>query len=137
MLEYMKKEYFVKRLLKEYEKYNDLIIGCDFDNTLFDLYEEGYDYEDVIALMIRCQDMGLTTCLWTACTDTWSLTYKKALCIGMGLKFDRFNESIALNDSRKPHFSILLDDRAGLASSYEILCEVLDGIEEIIESKSL
>ena len=119
----------INRLKEEYAKYGDLIIGCDFDETLFDLHELGYDNTNTIALIKRCQLAGLTTCLWTACTDEWSLVYKKELTKGMGLEFKFFNDSPVLNNSRKPHFSILLDDRAGLGEAFAILETTLNELK--------
>lgn len=120
------KKYYINRLKEEYKKYGNLIISFDFDETLFDLYGNGIDPAPIIELVKRCNRNKLTTCLWTTCTDEWSLTYKKAIISHMGIKFDYYNESPALNHSRKPHFSILLDDRAGLESAYFILLKTMD-----------
>ena len=125
MESYLSDRRAIDRLISDYKKYGSLIIGCDFDDTLFDLHELGLDMSPVIELVKKCQDLKFTTCLWTACTDDWSLTYKKQICSDLGLKFDMFNESPSMNDSRKPHFSILLDDRAGLSAAYNILLTTL------------
>lgn len=119
----------VDRLKSDYAKHGNLLIAFDFDSTLFDLEEDGLDMQPVIDLALRCQKAGMIMCLWTACTDDWSLAYKKRIVKDMGLNFQYINASPALNQSRKPHFSILLDDRAGLASAFEILTITLNELE--------
>jgi len=119
----------IKRLLSEYDEYGDLLIAFDFDSTLFDLYETGLNTRPIIDLVKKCQKLKLTTILWTAIVDEWSLTYKKRIVKDMGLNFTFYNESPVLNNSRKPHFSILLDDRAGLKSAFEVLSAVVKAIE--------
>lgn len=119
-------KYYIDRLKAEYEKYGTLIVAIDFDGTLFDLYGDGIEVQPIVDLIRRCNRHGFATCLWTAVTDEWSLIYKKAICGYMGLEFKYYNESPAINKSRKPHFSILLDDRAGLESAYNILIKTMD-----------
>lgn len=116
----------VARLVEEYKKYNSLIIAFDFDSTLFDLYETGLNTDKVRYLAeVCCKESSIKTILWTTVPDEWSLVYKKALCKEWGLSFDYYNESPTTNNSRKPHMSLLLDDRAGLGSAIEILDKTL------------
>ena len=118
--------YYIDRLKEEYATYGKLIIGFDFDSTLFDLYDSGIDVTPIKDLVKRCTRHNFHTCLWTAVMDEWAIVYKKRIIKDMGLEFTHYNESPALNDSRKPHFSILLDDRAGLESAYNILVKTMD-----------
>ena len=111
----------IDRLKGDYLKHGNLIIGCDFDDTIFDLYGQGFDMTPIIDLLKICHNLGFTLCLWSALTDDWSLSYKKEICRLSGIKFHYFNESPVMNESRKPHFNILLDDRAGLSAAYNIL----------------
>ncbi len=118
-----------ERLVSDYEKHQDLLIGFDFDDTVFDLHEQDINVKPIIDILIRAQNLGLTLCMWTAITDDWSLTYKKHIIKGLGINPIYVNESPAMNHSRKPHFNILLDDRAGLASAYTSLQNILTYIE--------
>lgn len=123
---YRNEEFAYERLLKEKEKYKKLIIAFDFDDTIFDLYEQGLFVDDVIDLLKIAKSQGHILCMWTALPDQWSLAYKKRILENIGITPDYINESPVMNDSRKPHFSILLDDRAGLGSAYEILKRVIN-----------
>ena len=44
-----------------------MIIAFDFDNTVFDYYKEGnqYEYDDVIDLLKYCYDLSMTLVLYT------------------------------------------------------------------------
>jgi hypothetical protein len=119
----------IERLLREYEEHGNLVVAFDFDDTLFDLHGAGIDTSDVIELAKECNKLNLTVCLWTAVGEWNAIHYKTALCEYMGIKLDYVNESPLLKNSKKPFFSILLDDRAGLESSYKVLQEVINQIK--------
>jgi hypothetical protein len=123
---YRNEEFAYQRLLKEKELYKKLIIAFDFDDTIFDLHEQNLFVDDVINLLKKAKEQGHILCMWTALPDQWSLAYKKSILNTIGIIPDYINESPIMNDSRKPHFSILLDDRAGLGSAYEVLKRVLE-----------
>lgn len=120
-ISYLNDRVAIDRLKRDYVKHGSLIIGCDFDDTIFDLYEQGLDMTPVIDLVKKCKKLGFTICMWTAVTDEWVMAYKRYISENLGIKFDYFNESPIMNHSRKPHFNILLDDRAGLSAAYNIL----------------
>ena len=115
----------INRLLEDYRKYENLVIGFDFDNTIFDYYNNGGDYSEVINLLKACKILGFTLCLYSIGRLDWK--YKE--CSKLGITPDYINESpIKIEedkDSKKPFFNILLDDRAGLESSYNILGAVV------------
>ena len=111
----------IQRLLADYRKYHNLVIGFDFDNTIFDYNNTGGDYSEIINLLKSCKLLGLTLCLYSIGRLDWK--YKE--CTKLGITPDYVNESpIKIEedkDCRKPFFNILLDDRAGLESSYNVL----------------
>ena len=115
----------IDRLKKEYELHRNLVIGYDFDSTIYDYHRQGLDLHSVITLLKQCSNLGFTMCLWTVPTETlegmtnWD---KIDYCEGLGINVDFFNTSPLFKDSkRKAFFSILLDDRAGLASTCNTL----------------
>lgn len=123
-----------QRLIKEYFKHNNLVIGVDFDGTLLDTFEEGdkNTQKEINKLVKKLKalqtDFNCTLCVWTAnCDEEKVRQHWDAL----GLKVDYYNESPVKKshfNSVKPYFNILLDDRAGLDSSYtqiKILLKVL------------
>lgn len=55
---------------------------------------------------------------------------KTAKLLGLDEDFELYtNESPVFPNSEKPYYNILLDDRAGLEESYEILKYVVDEIK--------
>lgn len=114
-----------KRLLEEYIRYKTLIIGFDFDSTIFDYHENGGDYSEIIELLKECKRLNFNLCLFTI-PDR--LDWKFKVCANLGITPDYVNESpIVFEDGdNKPYFNILLDDRAGLESAYYTLKNVVD-----------
>lgn len=136
MLQYKNTSYMgnrrcVNRLKKEYQEHGKLIIGFDFDNTIFDYHEEGIELQPVIDLLKRCSNLGFTMCLFTV-PDR--LEFKEKFTNDLGIKCHFINESPIMdvrhnNYDSKPYFNILLDDRAGLSASYNILLTTLKELE--------
>ena len=127
---YQEDDLAVNRLLIEYLKHNTLIIAFDFDDTIFDLHELNLDHTEVIELLQKAFNQGHVLCMWSTLVDKWSLAYKKEIAKNvLGFIPHYYNESPIANESRKPHFNILLDDRAGLGQAYDVLKEVIDRIE--------
>lgn len=115
-----------ERLIKEYETHGKLVVGFDFDNTIFDVHNNGCNYSDVINLLRECKRLGFVLCLYTAeLREDW-LKWKIGYCKHFGIEPDYVNESPLLPGTKKPFFNILLDDRAGLESAYITLKEVVE-----------
>lgn len=119
----------IQRLKDEYDKYGNLIIGFDFDNTIFDYHARGGDYSNIIKLLQTCKELNLTLCLYTVETREEWLDWKIMYCDHYSIHPDYINSSPLLPGTEKPFFNILLDDRAGLESAYNILAEVLTYIK--------
>ena len=113
------------RLKKEYESHGKLVVGFDFDNTIFDVHNNGRNYSAIITLLQECKKLGFILCLYTAeLREEW-LKWKIDYCKHFGIEPDYVNESPLLPGTKKPFFNILLDDRAGLESAYNTLKEVI------------
>lgn len=135
MKSYLNNQMVVDRLKKEYQQHGSLIIGFDFDCTIFDYHNEGLELEPVKELLRKCSKLGFTMCLYSlSLSETaMNLEAKAAWCKeNLGFSPDYINSSPALpphlqntSHTPKPFFSILLDDRAGLVSAYEALIQVL------------
>lgn len=108
------------RLYTEYKKYKSLCIGVDFDGTLYDYHQTGATYDNVIQLVRDLKFIGCKIVIWTAQKD---LNFVENYCKKNNIPFDGINtDGISLGyDTRKPFFSALLDDRAGLDSVYRDL----------------
>lgn len=125
----MKDEYLVpgksgQRLIDEYVKYGSLCIGVDFDGTLYDYHGTGATYDQVINLVRDLKSIGCKIVCWTAQRDTDMV---QDYLNDNNIPWDGINtDGIDLGwDSRKPFFSALLDDRAGLLQVYEELTNLV------------
>lgn len=117
-----------ERLSNEFMKHRNLVIAFDFDNTIYDFHNKGYEFPEVINLLYRASKLNLTLVCYTGNEDE---ALVRSVCAKYNIRIDYLNESPIKSVSRphKPYFSILLDDRAGLASAVEALSIVLYKIE--------
>lgn len=122
--EYLEEGKSRTRLINEYKKYGSLVVGFDFDGTVFDYHQTGASYENVRQLLRDLKEIGCKLICWTAQSD---LEFVMNFLNENNIPFDGINTNgIPLNwESRKPFFSALLDDRAGLIQVYEELCDVV------------
>lgn len=127
----------IDRLKSEYLKYNCLIIGFDFDCTIYDYHKEGLELQPVIDLLVRCSKANLVMCMFSlTLKDKMTFDEKVKITNNLGIRIDYVNGSpILRNDEQadcycyKPFFSIFLDDRCGLSSAYNTLKTTLDELE--------
>lgn len=114
-------EQSLNKLLAVYKQYNKIIVGVDFDDTLFkyseDKLEKDCEYLRSILVELRPH---ITLCLYTIADDQ-SMKYKLALMKIWGLTPDYVNESPVNMPTVKPYFNLLLDDKAGLNEATELL----------------
>ncbi len=117
-----------KRLLDEYNKYGSLCIGFDFDGTVHDYHKTGVTYPKVTELIRELKQIGCKIICWTAYHD---IGYVEQYLRENDIPFDGINtDGIPLGwESRKPFFSALLDDRAGLFQAYTELKELVDHVK--------
>lgn len=108
------------RLVGDWKKYGAITVGFDFDGTVHDYHRKGYTYFQTMALLSQLKSIGCRLICWTAYKD---LDYVKEYLDKHEIPYDGINEGgIPLPwDSKKPFFSALLDDRAGLESAYRDL----------------
>lgn len=120
------------RLLGDYSKYDRLVVGLDFDNTVFDTNGTGGDFSEVIDLIKRAQKLkNFFICLFTAELNADKLAWKFNYLKDQGINIDYINDSpVFTGECKKPFFNILLDDRAGLESAYETLKYVVEHVED-------
>jgi hypothetical protein len=126
---YFDTETCVDRLVRVYNKYSNLIVAFDFDDTIYDYHKKGYKYYEVIKLLQRCSNLNFTMILFSCKETTQELNNCADHCEIMGIHVDYLNCSSVMKFSIKPFYNILLDDKAGLGQAYEILKETVDYIE--------
>lgn len=117
---YLYEQASYNRLYNEYQKHGSLVVGYDFDGTVNDYHKEGHSYHSVIELLRNLKLIGCRCICWTAYEDH---EYVKQYCIDKNIPCDGINtDGIPLPwETRKPFFSVLLDDRAGLRQVYSEL----------------
>lgn len=121
----------LERLKNEYDKYGKLIVAFDFDNTIYDFHKNEGDYSEVIDLLKECIKLEFDLILFTVDEDPDKVSEKVRWLVSNDLwsyKSSHFfvNTGPLFSGSRKPYYNILLDDRAGLEESYNILKQVVD-----------
>lgn len=122
--EYLVKYRSYNRLKEEYQKYGSLVIGFDFDSTVHDYHKKGETYDQVVKLLQDLKAINCRLICWTAYPD---LNYVEEYLNKNQIPFDGINtDGIKLGwESRKPFFSALLDDRAGLSAVYTDLVKLV------------
>tara|TARA_R110000851_G_scaffold41665_1_gene104371 strand:- start:1119 stop:1496 length:378 start_codon:yes stop_codon:yes gene_type:complete len=109
------------KLHKVFKEHGKIIIGVDFDDTVFPLDPECASMCKAVRLLLQECKVYSILCLYTV-ADTQSLEYKKEIMSLWGIPVDYVNESpVKLGDGSKPYFNILLDDKAGLYETYLLL----------------
>ena len=127
----------ITRLCYDYQVHGNLVIGFDFDDTIFDYHKKGHEYTLMVALLKECRHLGFTMCMSTNERDPEKMIFKKEYCDHiLGFYPDYTNESPLLQGGGKPFYSIVLDDRAGLGQAYEILHKTVALIKQNKEEKA-
>lgn len=118
--EFLKEGASYDRLLNDYRNHGSLTVGVDFDGTLYDYHGNGASHEMVRQLVRDLKSINCRIVIWTANKD---LLFVEKFCRDNKIPFDGINKgSIPLQwESKKPFFSALLDDRAGLRQVYNEL----------------
>lgn len=124
--EFLKPNAALDRLIYEYKTYGYLCVGYDFDNTVSPFGDSKATYNQVIQLIkdLRANIVCRLVC-WTANPN---IDYVTKYLIENEIPYDGINsDGIQVNwKCRKPIFSALLDDRAGLKETYECLVDFLE-----------
>lgn len=119
----MKKE--IEKLIKIYKEHGKIIVGVDFDDTLFTFDKNNKQLHENVRKLLLDIKSKIILCLFTV-ADKQSLTYKEYIMEHCwDIKPHYINESPVKKwgNSVKPYFNILLDDKAGLPYTYNILNE--------------
>ena len=112
------------RLVNEWKKHKSIIIGVDFDGTMYDCHRENFVFPYLLSTIKQAQVLGAKLCVWTANNDKELVDSRWK---ELGLTYDYYNESpmkLHINQI-KPYFNILLDDRAGLDSALSTLTRAM------------
>lgn len=108
------------RLLTDWKKYGNITVGYDFDQTVCPFHDAEATFEQVRKLLRELKNLGCTCICWTANPDH---SFVAKYVVDNNIPCDGINtDAIDLGyKTRKPFYSALLDDRAGLESMYKDL----------------
>ena len=128
---YLDNKNAVNRLVEEWKKYGKIIIGYDFDDTVFDFHQKDRTYKNVINLLKKCKKLGAYFIVFTCCGEDEYDKIKNYLNENK-LPYDKINENIDFVKftGRKVYYNIMLDDRAGLSSAYKVLLKTIKIIKK-------
>lgn len=118
-------DFATTRLISEYDKHSNVIIGVDFDDTIHDTFNRGFKHFKALIVLLRLlqRDFNCTLCVWTANQDE---TKVREFWEANELVINYYNTSPLADrfPGPKPYFNILLDDRAGLDSTYKSIYQL-------------
>ena len=121
----------VKRLVNEWVKHKSLVIAYDYDNTVFDYHDVGYKFDGIISTLKECKQYGGKFIVFS-CSPKDRHSEMISYLDGNGIPWDTINENIVSlhGGEGKVFYNILLDDRAGLKSSFSVLNMALTVMKE-------
>lgn len=107
--------------------HNNIIIAIDFDDTIYDWKNKGYDCPYVLDLVKRCQSkLNAKVILFTCRKDDW-LKFAIDYCEENEIVLHGVNENPDYPPTKsKPYYNVLLDDKACLGEVCQILERLLE-----------
>lgn len=116
------KNKYTQRLFNEWKEHGNIIIGLDFDDTIFPYREDFTNHISVINLIKEAIITGAKVIIYTGSAPE---RYPEviAYCNKVGIKLSGINENIIVpfGDNRKVYANIYIDDRSGLNEAMTIL----------------
>lgn len=121
----------IRRLVKEWVNHKSLIIAYDYDNTVFDYHNLGYEFKNVISTLRECKNYGAKFIVFS-CSPKERYSEMVSYLTENDIPFDTINENIVKlhGGEGKLFYNILLDDRSGLKSAHSILTVALTVMKE-------
>lgn len=128
---FMDKFNAIKRLEDEYIAHGKIIIAYDFDDTIYDFHKKGRTYPKVMQLLRDMKEYAYFIC-FTCCGEEKHEFIKQYLKDNK-IPCDSINKNmpnLPFGNNCKVYYNILLDDRAGLESSYYYLNTLSKNIKD-------
>jgi len=129
---YTNRDGVLNRLKREYLEHGKIIIAFDFDNTIYDYHNHDLDLEATICALRKAYKLGMELFCFTANSNHQLITDVVEHLLGIPYQDQKINccSLDHLFKGRKPFYSILLDDRAGLDSTLRTLHQFMFFVEE-------
>ena len=83
----------IKRLISEWVNHKSLIIAYDYDNTVFDFHNLGYEFNNIINLLRECKKYGGKFIVYS-CSPVDRYDDMKSYLNSNDIPFDTINENI-------------------------------------------
>ena len=128
-------EEYTKKMMSALDKNGTLIIGYDFDDTIF---PSNFDYaityvEEVRQLLRDLKSTGKCRFILITCREGDALREAEQFLHSNQLPYNSLNANLADSiptNPRKVYCNIMIDDKCGLPMSVEILKNVLKLIQD-------
>lgn len=124
---FLNEENFYQRLEGYYEKYGQIILAYDFDDTVYDCRHLGRDYTELMNLIRRMDKYAYLIVFTSRPKNEYQMV--KDFLNENNIPFDAINEDAPQTPEerrcRKVYYHVLLDDKAGLLMAYNALQKFL------------
>lgn len=122
---YLDDENCIQRLVLEYRTHGSIVVGYDFDNTVYDFHKKGETYDRVVELLRKAKELNCYMICTTANEDDEVVLKYLA---DNNIPCDALNQNPPFfkSKSTKIYCNILLDDRAGLSAAFKHLERTLN-----------
>lgn len=116
-----------EKLKGVYEQHDNIILAVDFDDTIYDWKDTGWDCNYVVDLVKRCQQHLNAKVMLFTCRSGDKLDFALRYCAEVELTLwgINYHPDHRPTDS-KPFYNVLLDDKACLSE----VCNVLEYLLE-------
>lgn len=112
----------INRLVDEWVKYGKIVIGVDFDDTIYDFHNQGSVYDDVIELLRNVSGDAHIFCHTASHSSRYQDISDRFSELGIPLYGINVSPVLLHDEAQsKPYANIYIDDRAGLYCSMSIL----------------
>ncbi len=123
------KNKYVERLVREWNQHGKIVVGVDFDSTLFPWHtiDNQEDMDRVLKVLKDCQLVGIYLVVNTCSVPE---RHEEILnhCKELGLHVEGINSNpikLPYGNHGKVYANIFIDDRAGLNEALDILEEAM------------
>ncbi len=113
------------KLSKIFKAHGNIYLAIDFDDTIFDWKNKGYECDYVVDLVKRCQDKLNAKILLYTCRQGEALEEAVKYCESVKINLYGVNDNPDYpKNGSKMYYNVLLDDKACLPET----CAVLEAL---------
>ena len=125
------KDYFLHKLIKQYQEHGNIIIAYDFDDTVHDYCTHEPINEIIDLLQQLNKNANVKLICYTSRIDN-EIEYVKNFLSNNQIPYTTINEPVFVEGmtSGKIYYNILIDDKSGIIETYRILNDFLNYIKE-------